>query len=206
LTTFGVETICSQSCGVKKDYHVWNIGVATFLVTGLAFMFPFSSPATTTYTKTMPTKLKGLTYLLKSLLMLTLTILFAVMAISGYGLFPKIGDAGLLLILTSICSSLVPLPPLSGKAIYDWKKGVSAAILVPLLVLILAYEIQLLPLWTYSIVGICAVLLVPTVLSRLKKQRAIEKMKSEKEAEWCESQAGGCPTKNPDAPTNTPSG
>jgi parallel beta-helix repeat protein len=187
VSTFGIETICSQACGVRKEYGFWTVGTVMFAVTGLAFMFPFSSPATTTYAEKMPNKVKGLTVLLKSLMLLMLMILFAFLTISNLGNLSKIGDAGLLLILTSICSSLVPLPPLAGKDIFDYKKALSAAILVPLVFLVVSYEVQLLPLWVYALAGIAAAVCLPVALNRLKNEKTAAKLKQQQEDTWCKS-------------------
>jgi hypothetical protein len=170
VSGFIVESICSSTCGIQKKYHFWRIGVVTFLITGVVFMFPFSSSTKSTYAEPMPAKLKTQTILLKSFLTLTLTILFAVMALNKTGILPKIGDAGLLLILTSICSSLVPLAPLAGKEIYNYRKITSFAMLIPMLFLIITYQIRFIPNWEFSIVGIIAAILAQKVFNQLKTQ------------------------------------
>ena len=122
--------------------------------------------------------------LFKKLMFLSLTILFALLAIFNIANLSKIGDAGLLLVLTSLCSSLVPLSPLPGKDIYNYKKALSAAVLIPLAALVFFYEVQLLPLWLYSVAGIVAVALVPAALNRLKTQKAVEKIRQQQEDKY----------------------
>lgn len=182
--TFLCESYGAHVCGVRKEYTFWSIGTLMFLITGFGFMFPFSSPTTTNYAEKMPKKVKGLTALLKKLMLLSLMILFGFLAISNFANLSKIGDAGLLLVLTSICSSLVPLSPLAGKDIYNYKKALSAAILIPLAILIFFYEVQLLPLWLYAIPGIVAIALAPAALNRLKTQKAVEKIRQQQEDNW----------------------
>jgi hypothetical protein len=151
------------------------VGTVTFLLTGLVLMFPFSNIAGSSYVEKMSSKLKGLTVLLKFLLLLTLTVLFALMTLLGTGFLTKMGDAGLLLVLTSVCSSLLPFAPLPGKAIYNYQKTISLALVVPLLVLIFVYELQLLPLYSYLLVGLIAAASTPLVVNQIRKQRNMEK-------------------------------
>jgi hypothetical protein len=170
VSGFIVESICSSACGIQKKYHFWRVGVVTFLITGFVFMFPFSSSTKSSYAEPMSKKLKAQTILLKSFLMLTLTILFAVMTLNKTGLLPKIGDAGLLLILTSICSSLIPFAPLAGKEIYNYRKKTSIVMLIPMLFLIIVYQIRFIPNWEFSIVGIISAILAQKVFRQLKIQ------------------------------------
>jgi hypothetical protein len=146
-------------------------------------MFPFSTPTVTSY-DSMPKKLKGAAMLLKQTLLLTLTLLFAILAITNFANLQKIGDAGLLLSLTSVCSTLVPLTPLAGKDIYNYKKIVAFAIFIPTIIMLFLYEMDVLAYGYYGLIGVAALILVPAVLNRLKTQKAVENIKQQQEDKY----------------------
>jgi outer membrane protein assembly factor BamB len=177
--TFLCEVYAAYATGVKKQYTLWNSGSVMFLITGFGLMFPFSSLTTTHYAEKLPEKVKGLAVLFKRLTFLSLTILFGFFAISNFENLGMIGDAGLLLVLTGVCSSLIPLHPLAGKDIYKYNKTALAAVLIPIAILLFCYKIQLFPFWVYSLIGIAALFAAPAALNRLKTQKAVEKIRQQ---------------------------
>ena len=102
------------------------------------------------------------------LTLLTLIIPFAGLFMLG---FKIIGDAGLLLTLVTVCYSLVPLKPIAGKAVFDYRKEVSLIALVSAGILFYSCAVNLLPHETYLVVGIVSVFLAAITLSQLRKAR-----------------------------------
>jgi len=161
------EALCARTCRVCRQFRLWMFGIGAFLISGLLFLFPFASPGITRYQcGEISDKTKGLIVLSKTLILLTLTIPFAGLFMLG---FKIIGDAGLLLTLMTVCYSLVPLKPLAGKAVFDYRKEVSLIALVSTGILFYSYTVNLLPHVTYLAVGVVSVFLAAITLSQLRE-------------------------------------
>ena len=94
-----------------------------FILTGILFLFPFSSPTITRYqNKEITKKTKANLIIFKTFTLLILLIPFSILFMLDYKI---IGDSGMLLTLMSTCYSLVPLKFLSGKILYDYRKEIS---------------------------------------------------------------------------------
>jgi parallel beta-helix repeat protein len=144
--------LSSKTCNVKSESKVWLHGVIAFLVSGLLFLVPFASPTRSTYQcGEISKKTKGLLVLSKMLLFLTLSIPFSLLFIFG---FMSLGDTGLLIILTTVSYSLIPIKPLEGKEIFDFDKKVWLATFIPVLFLFLGWVLHLLPHIVYLGVGL----------------------------------------------------
>ena len=142
-------------------------GLGAFLISGLLFLFPFGTPVITRYQSgEISNKTKGLIILSEMLVLLTLTIPFAGLSMLG---FKIIGDTGLLLTLMIVCYSLVPLKPLAGKAVFDYRKEVSLIALVLTAILFYSFTVNLLPHIIYLAAGIVSVFLAAITLSQLGK-------------------------------------
>ena len=162
------EALCARTCRVYRQYRLWFYGLGAFLISGLLFLFPFASPGITRYQSgEISSKTKGLIVLSKMLILLTLTIPFAGLFMLG---FKIIGDAGLLLTLMTVCYSLVPLKPLAGKAVFDYRKEVSLVALVSVAILFYSWTVNLLPHVTYLAVGLVSVFLAAITLSQLRRE------------------------------------
>ena len=111
-------------------------------------------------------KTKGLIVLSKMLVLLTLTIPFAGLFMLG---FKILGDAGLLLTLMTVCYSLIPLKPLAGKAVFDYRKEVSLIAFVSAGILFYSCTTNLLPHVAYLAVGVFSVFLAAITLNQLRK-------------------------------------
>jgi len=163
------EALCARTCRVYRQFGLWMYGLVAFLVSGLLFLFPFSSPGITRYQSgQISNKTKALIVLSKMLILLTLTIPFAGLYMLG---FKIAGDAGLLLTLMTVCYSLVPLRPLVGRAVFDYRKEVSLIALVSTAILFYSCTVNLLPHITYLVVGIVSVFLAAITLNELRKTR-----------------------------------
>jgi len=161
-----IEALCARTCRVCRQYRLWLYGLGAFLISGLLFLFPFASPGITRYQcSEISDKTKGLIVLSKMLVLLTLMIPFAGLFMLGYKI---IGDAGLLLTLMTVCYSLVPLKPLAGKAVFDYRKEVSLIALVSVAILFYSWTVNLLPHVTYLAAGTVSVVLAAIAMSQLR--------------------------------------
>ena len=162
------EAFCARICGIYKRFSLWVTGFVTFLISGLFFMFPFSSPGITRYQSLdISKKIKAMMILSKTLLILTLTAPFAIFIMTG---FTVIGDVGLLATLTTVCSSFIPVEPLAGKAVFAYKKVVSLAALVSLVVLLYGFTMHLIAPFAYIIVGFVSASLAAITLKFLRNE------------------------------------
>ncbi len=161
------EALCARTCKVYRQFRFWMYGLGLLLISGLLFLFPSGSPGITRYQSgKISIKTKGLIVLSKMLILLTLTIPFAVFFMLG---FKIIGDAGLLLTLMTVSYSLVPLKPLSGKAVFDYRKEVSLIALISTGILFYSCTVNLLPHVTYLAVGIVSAFLAAIAINQLRK-------------------------------------
>ena len=162
------EALCALTYNLQKKLSLWWVGSATYLVTGMLFRFPFSSPTIIRYEEGISEKTKALLCSSKTLILLALAAPFGLMAASSEPFLVTFSDAGLLAVLTSVCYSFLPLPLLPGKAVYDYKKALSLVSVVPMLILLYCFTMQLLPYWAYVFVGVVSVILSGAGIMRLK--------------------------------------
>jgi len=161
------EAFCARTCGAYRQFRLWMYGLGAFLISGLLFLFPFASPGITRYQcGELSDKTKGLIILSKMLLLLTLIAPFAGLFMLGFRI---VGDAGLLLTLITVCYSLVPLKPLAGKAVFDYRKEVSLIALVAVAIILYSCTMNLLPHFIYIAVGGVAAILAAITLNELRK-------------------------------------
>ena len=139
-----------------------------FLISGFLFLFPFSSPGITKYQGEIPKKTNGLMTLTKILLALTLTILYTIFTMVGYTI---IGDVGLLVTLTTVCYSLVPIEPLPGRKIFTYRKELSIVSLALMAILLYAFTMKLFPLIIYLCAGIAAAVIATINLLYLRRTK-----------------------------------
>jgi PKD repeat protein len=163
------EAFCTRSCRVYRRFSLWLYGFAVFLISGFVLLFPFSSPGIARYQSgEISNKTKALIVLSKTFVLLTLTIPFAGLYMLG---FEIVGDAGLFLTLMTVCFSLVPIRPLVGKVIFEYRKDVSVATLIVAIILLHSCAVHLLPHTTYLIVGISSIIPAAITLNELRKTR-----------------------------------
>jgi len=167
------EAFCARICKVYKQFRLWLYGIIIFLVSGLVFSFPFGSPGITRYKSgDISDKAKGLFVLSKMLLFMMLMIPFAGLSMLG---FDVVGEFGLWFTLTTVFSSLIPVRPLVGKALFDYRKEVSLAALAlsGIFLFSIVYsrvtELTLLPHVVYFGVGAVSALLAAITLYQLRK-------------------------------------
>lgn len=160
------DALCTHTNKVYRQFRLWFHGLVTFALSGLILLFPFSSAGITRYqSRELSTKTKGLIVLFKMLATLMLAIPFATMYLLGFKIF---GDVGLLLVLMRTFFSFVPLRPLAGRIVYDYKREISLIALVVTGILFYSYSIYLLPYTVYLALGVVAAFLAVLTFNQLR--------------------------------------
>ena len=166
ITKVFSDAFWTHTYKVYKEFNIWMIGLLMFVVSGLVFLFPFSSPSITRYQSTEISKEpKGLLVIFKTFTVLTLMIPFSILFSLGYQV---IGDSGLLLTLMSTFYSLVPLKFLAGKALLDYRKKVTLAMLFSVGFLFFGCTLSLFPQAVYLVAGIASAIIVVVTRIQLK--------------------------------------
>jgi len=174
------EACCARICRVHKQFRLWIYGTIMFLVSGLVFQFPLGSPGITRYRSgEISKKAKGLFVLSKMLLLLALTLPFAGLLVLGVNTVGEIGlsvgEIGLWLTLMTVFSSLMPVKPLVGKALFDYRKEVSLTALAASGILLFSFiysrltHVTFLPHVAYLAVGAVSAVLAAITLNQLRK-------------------------------------
>lgn len=165
------DATCAQTCKVNKQFSLWPTGLIMFFISGIIFLFPFSSPGITRYEGLdLSKKTHGLMSLAKNLLSLVLAIPFVILAMNG---FTIIGDAGLLAVFTTACYSLVPIEPLPGKQIFEYRKEIAIIALIANGLLLYGFAMRLLPGSIYIGAGVFGAVLATAILIYLRKHSRI---------------------------------
>jgi hypothetical protein len=160
------DAFCARISKTYRKFSLWITGFLTFIISGILFLFPFSSPGITRYQSIEITQeTKGLIVLSKTLLLLTLCIVFPVLFLLG---FKIIADTGLLFTLMSACYSLVPLKYLSGKVLFDYNKKYSLIAFAFSAFLFVSFTINLFPVVAFLPVGIISAALAIITIKKLK--------------------------------------
>jgi hypothetical protein len=168
------DAYCARTCNAYRKFSLWITGFLTFIISGLLFLFPFSSPGITRYQSIeIAKKTKGLLILSKTLILLTLTIPFSIMFLMGLRI---IADTGVLFVLMSACYSLVPIKYLSGKVVFDYNKKYSLMAFGLAAFLFISFTVNLLPAWIYFPVGVVSAVLTMMTLKRLKLSQNVEEI------------------------------
>jgi hypothetical protein len=112
--------VIARRMGVWTEHRLWYFGLATFLFSSLVFRVPFSSPSRITHNSPRFTK--------RSLGLVASSSVFIGLAFAGMfyalfvGGFTLIGNIGVIMSLTMAFFETVPIPPMSGKDIYNWSR------------------------------------------------------------------------------------
>jgi Zn-dependent protease len=119
VKNFVIETIARKQ-GVWTEHRLWYFGLATFLLSTLAFRVPFSSPSRNIhYSQKFTKRSLGLVSTASVFLGFVFAVIFYIVLVSGFTL---IGSIGLVMSLTMAFFEALPIPPMNGKDIYDWSK------------------------------------------------------------------------------------
>ena len=115
-----VTEVTAKSKRVWTEYRLWYFGLATFLVSTLAFKVPFSSPSRLIHHHPKFTKRSlGLVATVSVVVPLAFATVFYALFIKGY---TAIGNVGVVMCLTMAFFDSIPIRPMNGKDIYDWSK------------------------------------------------------------------------------------
>jgi len=165
LLTAGIIIVAQEFFGalipkmykIRAEFKIWLYGLIAFIISGLLFKIPFSTPGKASYQGSNVTKqISGIIVISKMLWLLALLIPFSALIMLG---FKTIGDTGLLVNLMVIAYSLIPLKPLEGKEIYNYSKKAWLAFFVPVLLLFSTYILNLCPYIVYLAIGFISALL-----------------------------------------------
>ncbi len=124
VKTYALEVVARRR-GLWTEHRIWYFGLAMFLITTFTFGIPFSSPSRNIYHSPKLTKrLNGIVASAAVLVTLAFAAFFFALLISGFTL---IGGTGLAICIIMGLIDTLPVQPMNGKAIYDYKKSVWAA-------------------------------------------------------------------------------
>ncbi len=161
------EALATRICRVYRQVNLWMYGTGLFLITGLLLRLPSGAPIITRYQSgEISNRTKCLIILSKLFILLTLALPFAGLYVLG---FKTLGDAGLLMTLMTVFYYFIPMKPIVGKAVFDYRKDISLLALVSAGVLFVSFALNLLPHMIYLGAGIVAVVLAVISLYMLRK-------------------------------------
>ena len=173
-TAFFSDIYCSMDSKVQEELNLSKIGTIMFFVSGL-LKFPFSSSSFTKacgairYEIMQQKKINALSTVFRTLILLLLTIPFAFMSISNSS--ELIGSEGLLIVLTLLCVSLMPISPLPGKEIHAYRKKTSVVSVSLIIILLLLNYFNFLTFWSYILIGAISASLLPIITIKLKSEK-----------------------------------
>ena len=122
--------------GVWSEHVIWPLGLVLFLFTTFVFKVPFSSPTRDLNSKRFTEKLGAIVSASGVLIYLAFAGLFFLLLAGGY---TAVGGAGLSMCVIGAFFSTFPIPPMSGKDIFDHNKGLWAALFIATLVIFAAW-------------------------------------------------------------------
>jgi hypothetical protein len=113
-------TSISRHMGVWTEQRVWYLGLVLFAFSTLVFKVPFSWPSRLArYSQKMTRHLSGLLSSISVVVTFGFAFVFLVLYLAGFTL---IGNVGLIMCLTKVLFDVLPIPPMSGKNIFNWNK------------------------------------------------------------------------------------
>ena len=119
VKTFVSIVYCRRK-GVWTEHKVWYFGLVTFIVTTFAFRMPFSTPVRDVqHSAKMTPRLKAILAILPILLALTFAAFFFGLMLAG---FAVIGSTGLAMCLIDAFFGSFPIPPMSGRTLFNHNK------------------------------------------------------------------------------------
>jgi YVTN family beta-propeller protein len=125
-----------RSKGVWSEHTIWPLGLVLFLFTTFAFKIPFSSPTRSVHSKKFTEHLGAMAAASEILISIAFTGLFFLLFRVGY---VAIGDAGLSMCVIGSFFGTFPVPPMSGKDIFNHSKRLWAGLFVATLIIFVAW-------------------------------------------------------------------
>jgi hypothetical protein len=115
-----ISIVYSRKRGVWTEHKLWYLGLATFLVTTLAFKVPFSSPSRSVHYEPKSTKrLEAIVSSAEIFISLAFAGFFCLLLIGG---FKAIGSIGLAMCIIGAFFDTFPIAPMGGRTIFDHSK------------------------------------------------------------------------------------
>ena len=137
-----ILVVYTRRKGAWAEYKLWPFGIGLFLLSTLAFRFPFSSPTRTVHhSKNFTARLGGVLSIFALLITLAFAGIFFILLKSGFAL---VGGAGLAMCLIAAFFDTFPIEPMGGKSIYKFNKLVWLALFLTTLTLYVAWLMHLL--------------------------------------------------------------
>lgn len=126
------------------EYKFWGIGTVIMFATAFIFGLVYAVPARTIINdaKKMSKTEQAVVYFAGPAMSAGLAIAFLLLVPTG-GLIAKIALLGVSMNLLSAVYSLLPVDPLDGKKVYDWKKLPWAGIFIPLMIIYIVAAIYI---------------------------------------------------------------
>jgi hypothetical protein len=154
LQKYGSESLIAHLSGARVRFRIWIAGVASLLVSTLAFHQPFGYPGYVdngVETTEAEKRLAGH----RALAILGITSAWSlVFVLAGHlGLY-GFGSIGVAMAVSALATAAMPFGPLPGKEVWRWSKLASLAAAVGALALYVTYEMALLPEWALITVGL----------------------------------------------------
>jgi len=131
--------VANRLFGVRVESRIWVYGLVALILSSLIFLVPFGAPYTTKYKSRRRTKrAKILMILSRTSLISTLLVFFSLpllrdlRTLGGVGeLLVLAGDAGVLIVTTTVFFSLIPFYPMDGKELWKCSKLVWLVAIFP---------------------------------------------------------------------------
>ncbi len=117
-----IITVISRRFGVWTEHRLWSLGLFLFAFSTLVLKVPFSYPSRLDRSSSnLNKRIGGLLSSASIMTTFAFAFLFYIVYRSGFTL---VGNIGMILCLTTAFFEALPVAPMGGKDIYDWKKVV----------------------------------------------------------------------------------
>ncbi len=167
LMAIFADAIAAKTCSLQKKFCLWPSGIIAILISGLIFLFPFSIPWITKFEGLhLSRKSMALMMLLKTMMLMILTLPFAILLMFGA---EEIANIGFLIVFAWTAAALIPLKPMAGKFLFNYKKSLSLLALVLIMILLYGFTIGLFEPIAYLAVGVISILVTAITYVFLKR-------------------------------------
>jgi hypothetical protein len=127
----------TRSRGIWNEHAVWYLGLATFVLTALAFRMPFAWPSRTVHSESDLLKRKeGILSTVDILISVAFSAAFFILLLEGFEL---VGSIGLAMCLSVAFFDSLPIRPMSGRHVFKFSKILWLALFLICLVLLVSW-------------------------------------------------------------------
>jgi len=145
LQKYGSESLIAHLSGARVRFRIWVAGVASLLVSTIAFRSPFGYPG---YVDNGVEETEGEKRLAghRALAILGITSAWSlVFLVAGRLGFYTLESVGVAMAVSALATAAMPFGPLPGGEVWRWSKPVSLAAAAAAMALYVTYEMALLP-------------------------------------------------------------